>query len=289
MESSLFNGRWYVQQVDLKDKAILERFGCTEYYWNDEAGEMKYQIADGSIIDQMLGQYHAALCGLGDVFDPAHRRTALETMWKTNFKPSMREFYNPCRLFAVDDEAGTVICDYPEGAYKPVVPIPYCEECMTGFEYAFAALLLAEGMTDEGLAAVRAIRDRYTGERRNPWSEIECGANYARTMASFALLPILEGFTVDLPAGRIGVQPRIPGSLRAFFSCGTAWGTLEVTDGGITLTLSGGTLRLSSFACTGTVTGVEADGAPLDFAAAEDGVSFAETTVTKTLCVTRRA
>ena len=160
---------------------------------------------------------------------------------------------------------------------------------MTGFEYAFAALLLAEGMTDEGLTAVRAIRDRYTGERRNPWSEIECGANYARTMASFALLPILEGFTVDLPAGRIGVCPRLPGDLRAFFSCGTAWGTLEVTDGAITLTLSGGTLTLSAFACPGTVTGVEADGVPLAFAAAEDGVSFAETTVTKTLRVTRRA
>ena len=42
------------------------------------------------------------------------------------------------------DEAGAVICDYPKGSQKPVIPIPYCEECMTGFEYAFAGLLISE-------------------------------------------------------------------------------------------------------------------------------------------------
>ena len=288
MESALFNGKWYFQRVDLQDKATLDRFGCAASYWNDETGEMKYQIGEGSIIDQMLGQYHAALCGLGDIFDPAHRKTALKTMVESNFKPTLREFYNPCRLFALDDEAGTVICDYPEGAYKPAVPIPYCEECMTGFEYAFAALLLSEGMLPEGLAAVRAIRDLYTGERRNPWSEIECGANYARTMASFALLPILEGLTVDLPAGRIGVSPRMAGDLRAFFSCGTAWGTLAVNGSAVTLTLLGGTLALSSFACPGTVTAVEADGTPLAFEKAEDGARFETVTVREKLVITRK-
>lgn len=32
------------------------------------------------------------------------------------------------------------------------------------------------GMVEEGMAAIQAIRDRYDGEKRNPWNEIECGA-----------------------------------------------------------------------------------------------------------------
>ena len=103
------------------------------------------------------------------------------------------------RLFSLGDEAGTVICSYPEGVQIPAIPIPYCEETMTGFEYAFAGLLISEGYFEEGEQVVKAIRDRYDGEKRNPWNEIECGSNYARPMLSFALLPIFSGFEFDLP------------------------------------------------------------------------------------------
>ena len=40
---------------------------------------------------------------------------------------------------SLNDEAGTIICSYPEGANLPAIPIPYCEETMTGFEYALAS------------------------------------------------------------------------------------------------------------------------------------------------------
>jgi hypothetical protein len=68
------------------------------------------------------------------------------------------------------------------------IPILYSTETNTGFEYAFGGLLLAQGFIREGESVVKAIRDRYDGEKRNPWSEIECGHNYARSMASWNCL-----------------------------------------------------------------------------------------------------
>ena len=40
----------------------------------------------------------------------------------------MRDFVNPWRLFAYNDDGGTVICTYPEGVKKPKNPIPYSKK-----------------------------------------------------------------------------------------------------------------------------------------------------------------
>ena len=206
-KNNLFNGKYFMQKVDLSDHEVLEHFGVAQRYWNEETGEIKYQIADGSAIDQLLGQWHADICGIGDIFDREQVEIALRNMFKNNYKPSMRNFANPWRIFALNDDAGTVICDYPEGTKKPTIPVPYCEETMHGFEYAFAGLLISRGFVNEGLSVVRAVRQRYRGYNRNPWNEMECGSNYARSMASFALLPIFSGMKFDLPHGELGFDP----------------------------------------------------------------------------------
>ena len=139
----------------------------------------------------------------------------------------MRDFVNPWRIFALNDDAGSVICDYPEGAYKPRIPIPYCEESMHGFEYQLAGLLISEGFVDEGLRCAKAVRDKYNGENRNPFNEIECGNNYARSMASFALIPILSGFIFDMPHGKIGFNPKLGGNFRSVWSLDGVWGSYE--------------------------------------------------------------
>jgi len=241
----LFNGSYFSQKVDLTDHTYIKHFDCPDY-WNEERNQLKYQIGEGSEIDQMLGQWHANICGLGDIFDKTQRRTALQSMMQHNFKPSMRNITNMWRLFAINDEAGTIMCDYPDGCRKPVIPITYCEECMTGFEYAFAGLLISEGMVEDGLKVVRAIRDRYDGKKRNPWNEIECGYNYARAMASYALLPIFSGFTYDLPHSHIGFAPIIPGDFKCLWSVGTGWGDFVRTAKNAAIILHSGSLTLTS-------------------------------------------
>ena len=246
-KNNLFNGKYFVQKVDLTDKAVLDHFGVSERYWNDETGEIKYQVADGSAIDQLLGQWHADICGIGDVFDRDQVYVALGNMVKNNYKSSMRDFANPWRIFGLNDESGTVICDYPEGVKKPKIPVPYCEETMHGFEYAFAGLLISRGFIDEGLAVVRAVRERYRGYNRNPWNEMECGSNYARSMASFALLPIFSGFVFDMPRGEIGFDPIVnKDNFNCLFSLGSGWGNVEINNGNTKINIKGGSLELGS-------------------------------------------
>ncbi len=284
-DENLFNGKWYFQKIDLTDREQLEKYkvcGDALGYWNDEAGEVKYQIGEGSEIDQLLAQWHADILGLGDIFDPEQRKTALRSMYKNNYADSSRERYNPFRLYSVNDDRGAVICVYPDGAKKPAIPIPYCQETMHGFEYAFAGLLIAEGMVDEGLEVVRSIRDRYDGERRNPWNEIECGSNYARSMAAFALLPIFSGFTFDMTKKKIGWHPiGNPGEWQFLFSLDAAWGTAKRDADGLTVTIEGGALPVREIAVDLPAQEVLADGTPVAFDTAEGVIRLAEDAAVK--------
>lgn len=245
-KENLFNGKYFIQKIDISDKNAVDRFDAAPWYWNDETGEIKYQIADGSSIDQMLAQWHADILGLGDIFEESQISSALTEMMKNNFKPSMRNVVNPWRIFSVDDEAGSVICVYPDGAEKPKIPVPYCEETMTGFEYSFAGLLCSRGKINDGLKVVKAIRDRFDGEKRNPWNEFECGSNYARSMASYALIPILCGFEFDMPNNHIGFNPYEKKCFKSIWSIAGAWGDVEINDKKIRINVYEGEITLKS-------------------------------------------
>ncbi|HPT85738.1 MAG TPA: GH116 family glycosyl-hydrolase [Bacillota bacterium] len=256
VENELYNGRYYIQKIDVSNKSLLDRFAeydpsIYSYYWNSEKNEIKYQYGCGCEIDQLVAQWHATLIGIGDIFDKNHRKTAARSLYEINFK-SMREVFNPCRVFALNDERGVVICEWPQGEYKPQIPIPYAEECMTGFEYAAAGLMIQEGLVDEGTEVVRAIRDRYDGKKRNPYSEIECGASYARSMASFALLAAFSGFRFDMTKGEIGFDPVTKERpFMCFWSVDGAWGTVQIGIDKIVLTVLKGKLNLNAFILPG--------------------------------------
>ena len=274
-DKHLFNGQWYFQKIDLSDRSLLARYDAgnamvgkstLDAYWNEEAQEIKYQIGEGSGIDQVLAQWHANLYGLGEIFRPDQVRKALETIYRHNYKRSFRNFFNPCRLYSLNDEGGVVICDWPEGARKPVVPAPYSEETMYGFEYQVAIHMIQEGMVSEGLEIVRVIRSRFDGEKRNPWNEFECGSNYARSMASYALLNALSGFSFDRASARLGFHPvameqmqetadggrlegqqhlqAIAGEFRCFWALEGGWGVYRQTLEAAALSLNAGALPL---------------------------------------------
>ncbi len=282
----LFNGKYFCQSVDLSDKSVLDKYTGTERYWNDEAKEIKYQVAEGCIIDQMLADWHAALIGVRGVFDPDKKKTALESLYKNNYKSSMREVTNMWRNFSLNDEAGTIICSYPDGVNVPAIPISYCEETMTGFEYALAGLMIAEGFVSEGETMVNAIRDRYDGRKRNPWNEIECGSNYARSMASYALMPIYSGFSFDMTQNYIGFAP-ISSEGKYLFSVSDSWGTVEHDKNGYLISMLGEPLSLCSISVPNadSVTNVTVDGENVDFEILNGRIAFPKVEIHKELCL----
>lgn len=282
-KENLFNGSYFTHKIDLNDKSIVDHFNCADTYWNAETGEIKYQIGEGSEIDQMLGQWHSIINGLGDVLDPKQCAIALESMIQNHYKDSMRHFTNPWRIFALNDDAGSVMCDYPTGAYKPTIPIPYCEETMHGFEYAFAGLLFAAGRYRDGIKVVKAVRDRYDGQKRNPWNEIECGNNYARSMASFAFLPILSGFSFHLPKKYIGFSPVVNREdFKTMFSLGTGWGTFSMKEGKAVIRMQEGSLTLEQIGLdfAKQIDTLVIDGEEKAFVFEDGKLSFAVTKVT---------
>ncbi len=287
-KDNLFNGSYFVQKIDIFDRSIADYFGVADCYWNEERKQLKYQIAGGSILDQMLGQWHASITGLGDIFDISQRKTALKNMFQNHYKDSLRDFVNPWRTFAFNDEAACIICDYPKGAEKPVIPIPYGEEAMTGFEYAFAGLLISEGYVEEGIKVVRAIRNRYDGRKRNPWNEIECGSNYARAMASFALLPIFSGFEYHVPKGYIGFSPVVHTDFSTIWSLGTGWGVFEKTETDLRIKLNSGFIEISSVGVkfASSVKEIMIDGNVCEFTFREGIISFPKKVVRQEIYIT---
>jgi len=282
-ERELFNGEYFIQKIDLTDRGLLEPFSgkaltggnTADTYWNAEAGEIKYQIQDGCGIDQVLAQWMSEMSGLGEVIDRGEVDSALAAIYRHNFKPELRAHANPCRVYGLNDEAGTVMFDWPAGVKKPVVPVPYAEETMHGFEYQAASHLIAHGFEEEGLRMVKAVRDRYDGRRRNPWNEMECGSNYARSMASWALLLVYSGFVFDLPRGRLGFRP-LKGEGRFFWCVEGAWGEAEVKENGLALRVTEGRLALRRLALNGAEKARRAalNGRAVSFAAEDGDIVF---------------
>jgi uncharacterized protein (DUF608 family) len=205
MDELLWNGEYYVQRLGI-----------------DEAD--RYQIGTGCLSDQLLSQSLARVAGLDRVVTADRARSALGSIFRRNFKRSLEGHHNVARTFALEGEPGLLLCSWPNGD-RPRFPMPYSDEVWSGVEYQVAAGLIFEGLVDEGLALVRAVRERHDGRRRNPWNEAECGHHYVRSMASWAVLLALSGFRCDLVAGEIVIDPVTDiDDFRTFWSCGRAWG-----------------------------------------------------------------
>ncbi len=231
IDGNLFNGEYYIQKTGSASADQIAQ-GLRVGMGASDLGHPTFQLGDGCLVDQLVGQYSASIAGLGLLLDREHIRTCLKSIWKYNYKRSLAEHETVQRTFALNDEAGMVICDYSRGK-RPKTPFPYFGELMTGFEYSAAALMLYEGMLAEGIEAIESIRRRYDGERRNPWDEAECGYYYARPMASWSALLALSGFRYDAVAGTVTARPMIhPDEFSCFWSAPSGWGTFSQSING---------------------------------------------------------
>ncbi len=228
-DSQSFNGEYYVQTIEGRPADSIAP-GLRSGMGADDPEHPQFQVGNGCLVDQLLGQYLADVAGLGPLLDPAHIKETLASILRYNHKPSLFDHDSVQRTFALNDEAALVICDYGKGE-RPKIPFPYYAEVMTGFEYSAAVLMLYAGMTGRGIECINDIRRRYDGIRRNPWDEAECGHHYARAMASWSGVLALSGFRYRGPDRHISILPRLShANFRSLWSAGTGWGTFSLTE-----------------------------------------------------------
>lgn len=225
LDAHLFNGEYYEQEVRPEAAATS---AYVPSYGDGSNSEPPYQHGSGCLSDQLIGQWYAHMLGLGHIVDAANARTAAASIVRHNWRRELWDHANAQRIFALEDEGGLLLATWPR-AGRPRWPFPYSDEVWTGVEYEVAALLIYEGLVDDGLRIVAATRDRYDGRRRNPWSEIECGNHYARAMASYSLLLALSGFRYEASDGSLTIRPAssLERRFAAFFSVGSGWGLVQ--------------------------------------------------------------
>ncbi len=237
MDAELFNGEYYIQDIRLESKeqnaetSLKINNGVAFDPSNPKA--LKYQYGKGCLSDQVIGQWLARITDLGDLFDSKNVRAALQSIFRHNWKTNFLEHANPQRIYALNDESGLLLCSWPKGE-RPELPFVYSDEVWCGIEYQVASHMVYEGLIEEGLAVVKGVRERHTGVRRNPWNEFECGNHYARSMASYALLPALSGFFYSAPKQALRLAPRIyKDDFACFYATGSGWGrvTQRIQDG----------------------------------------------------------
>jgi uncharacterized protein (DUF608 family) len=219
-DATLFNGRYYIQ---IPDATPYRDYGT------------------GCHIDQVLGEWWARMLDLGRVYPEDHVRSALHTLFESNFRFDFVGVNQVPRKFVHDDDAGMQMITWPQGGRPdPEHQMLYADEVMTGFEYSAASAMICSGLLTEGLTVARAIADRYDGRLRegltasdfaswgfsgNPFGDDECGKYYARAMSSWSLLLACQGLVYDGPAHMIGFRPRWkPDDHCSFFTAAEGWG-----------------------------------------------------------------
>ncbi|MBI5384310.1 MAG: hypothetical protein HZA90_06440 [Verrucomicrobia bacterium] len=250
----LFNGEYFIQQVDLKKYP-------------------RHQYGEGCLADQLFGQGWAHQVGLGYIYPKDKVLSALKAIWTYDWAPDIgpqNAAHPPQRWFARPGEAGLFTCTWPKSKHLGPESVLYRDEIWTGIEYQVAGHMAWEGMTTEALAICRGVHERYHPLKQNPWNEVECGDHYARAMASHGVFLSLCGFECHGPHGHIGFAPRLtPENFRAAFTSAEGWGTIsqksEIRNLKSEILVKWGTLRVRTLAL-GLPKGVMLDAATVTIA-----------------------
>ncbi|GHO96886.1 hypothetical protein KSF_069340 [Reticulibacter mediterranei] len=233
-DEQLWNGEYYIQIID-------------------HSMPLENQFGEGCLADQLFGQWWAHLLDLGYILPEAHVKTTLRSIVRNNLRHGFRNFEHGYRVFADQDDSGLIVCTWPRGG-RPEIPVRYCDEVWTGMEYQVGAHCLMEGLVEEGMSIIEALRKRYDGTRRNPYNEIECGDHYARAMAGWSVLEALSGFRYNALEDHLSFAPVANQSeFQVPFITGSGWGTFAQSqdDSHITLTCSYGDVRIQQLSLQG--------------------------------------
>lgn len=114
------------------------------------------------------------------------------------------------------------------------MPFVYSDEVWTGIEHQAASHLMLMGEVDKGLDILRASRDRYDGQVRNPYNEYECGNWYARALSSYGYLQGLTGVRYDAVDRTLYVDSKV-GDFTSFLSTASGFGTVKLENGKATV------------------------------------------------------
>ncbi|MGS0562325.1 GH116 family glycosyl-hydrolase [Microbacterium aurugineum] len=235
MDETLWNGEYYRQVID-------------------DVDAHRYQYGDGILTDQLLGQFHAFVNGLGYILPADRVGSALAAIVAHNHRDDLTAHESTQRVYALNDEGGLLLASWPRGG-RPSIPFVYSDEVWTGIEHQVAASLLYTGRIEDALRIERSLRARYDGTHRNPWNEIECGNHYARSLASWALLLAASGVQWDAPTRVLSFAPAVPGPFRSLFTTGTGWGRVEIDDHALTVHVDGGVLDVGELQLSGETIG----------------------------------
>ncbi len=256
IESDLYDGEYFYQKIKWQGLRTPDPVRASVGSWNsdysDEARLLlqkegpKYQYGKGCLSDGVLGSWIGEVCGLKNIIDSAKVVSHLKSVFRYNFKTTLKNHSNPQRpSYAFGNDAGLLLCTWPKGDMLSL-PFVYSNEVWTGIEYQVASHLMMMGEPDKGLTIVRAARNRYDGRYRNPFNEYECGHWYARALSSYALIQGLTGARYDAVSQIMYIDSRV-GDFTSFISTATGFGNVGLKGGKPFLNVSYGTITVRDF------------------------------------------
>ena len=71
-----------------------------------------FQLGKGCLVDQLVGQYMAHICGLGYLGDKEHIRTTLGSIMKYNYVKDFSRYFNNMRSYVMGDESGLLMASW---------------------------------------------------------------------------------------------------------------------------------------------------------------------------------
>ncbi len=252
METKLFDGEYFIHNIQWEGLAAPNPVEAQSFvtHYTPEALEIlkeegpKYQYGKGCLSDGIIGSWMSLVCGMPEVIDPKMVKSHLISVHKYNLRKELINHYNPQRsTFALGKDGGLLLCTWPKGG-ELKLPFVYSNEVWTGIEYQVASHLMFEGEVEKGLEIVRTCRDRYNGKVRNPFNEYECGAWYARAMASYAMLQGLTGIRYDAVTKTLHIDSKIGDDFTSFISTATGFGNAGLRGGKPFIEVKYGTIEV---------------------------------------------